>query len=248
MLKTAFTLVLAATCVLYPAGAGAQNTQPPQRSIPLPEDSQPGAPSVQPQQSIQVTPPTEKSVTVSPPGCDFEVTFPSDPYTSRRCPDGANGRCYDLTRYTMVYDMATTVDVRFSCNPLTPAQYDQYSEQVTRMALNGMAARNNVVQSNTNFSQENAVRRTTLSGSGTSGRQNKIYIAQIWTAQNSMLTMEAELIGNEHPQADAIFGEILRSVKAKTPEEPAADTAPADAPAAQAPASPAAPAPAPAVP
>lgn len=178
-------------------------------------------------------------VTVSPAGCDFEVIFPSQPYSSRRCPDGAAGQCYDLTRYTMVYEMTTTVDVRFSCNPLMPGQYEQYNEQVTRMALNGMAARNGVQESRTNFSQENDIRRTTLTGSGTSGRQNKVYIAQLWLSPRSILTMEAELIGPEHGQADDVFGEILKSVALKganaaakaAPADPAATPPPAPAPA-----------------
>ena len=223
--------LLAVLCILIALPAHAQDVQKPSRSIALPGDEQPA------QKTVQVTPPASTGVTVSPDGCDFEVTFPEAPYSSRRCPDGASGKCYDLTRYTMVYDMSTTVDVRFSCNPMTPAQFDQYNEQVTRMALNGMAARSNVRESNTSYTQENDVRRTTLTGSGTTGRQNKIYIAHLWLSPRSILTMEAELVGDEHGTADAVFSEILRSLKVKapaaaeTPAPEAATPAPENAPA-----------------
>lgn len=188
-------------------------------------------------QTIEVTPAPDTSVTLAPPGCDFQITFPAPPYSSRRCPDDAGGRCYDLTRYTMVYDMSTTVDVRFSCNPLLPGQYDQYNEGVTRTVLNGMAARANVMQSRTNHTQEGEIRRTTVSGTGMTGRQEKIYVAQIWTSPLSILTMEAELIGGEHTVADTVFSDILRSVGMKKP--PAEDnTGDATPPASDAPALP----------
>jgi hypothetical protein len=211
MLKIALALALTMACALYPAVTHAQNTQTPQRSLALPEEQE----EAQVTKTVEVTPPAETGVTVAPAGCDFEVTFPADPYSSRRCPDGADGRCYDLTRYTMVYDMTTTVDVRFSCNPMSENQFYQYNEQVTRMALNGMAARNNVVESTTHYTQENDVKKTTLTGSGTSGRQNKIYIAQLWLTPRSILTMEAELIGDEHGRADAVFGDIISSIRLK---------------------------------
>lgn len=209
-------LAVLSILIAFPAAAQT-NTQTPQRSIALPEEQEDAQ---QETKTVEVTPAVEPSVTMSPAGCDFEVTFPSEPYSSRRCPDGAQGRCYDLTRYTMVYDMSTTVDIRFSCNPMTENQFYQYNEQVTRMALNGMAARNNVVESTTHYTQENDVKKTTLTGSGTSGRQNKIYIAQLWLTPRSILTMEAELVGQEHGKADAIFGDIISSLKVKGAAEP----------------------------
>ncbi len=232
----------AIACILMTSSAFAQTPgiKTPKRAIATPEQQQ-----QQTEQTVQVMPPADTSVKVAPANCDFEVSFPGQPYSSRRCPDGTNGKCYDLTRYTMVYEMSTTVDVRFSCNPMTQTQYDQYSEDVTRMALNGMAARNNVTESTTNFTQENDVKRTTLSGSGTSGRQNKIYIAQLWLSPRSILTLEAELIGEEHGTADAVFSDILKSVKVKETAPVAqapVETAPTVAPEAVVPA----PAPAPA--
>lgn len=210
-------------CILIASPAFAQSLgiKKPQPSIALPEDNQ----APQEEKTLQVTPPVDTSVTVAPPACDFQITFPGEPYKSRKCPDGATGKCYELTRYTMVYDLSTTVDVRFSCNPMTQTQFEQYTEEVTRMALNGMAARSNVSESVTNFSQENDVRRTTLTGSGMSGRQNKVYIAQLWLSPHSILTLEAELIGDEHGTADEVFGDILRSLKVK--DAPVAEAPPA---------------------
>ncbi len=215
-------LAVLSILIAFPAAAQT-NTQTPQRSLALPEEQEAAH---QENKTVEVTPPASTGVTVAPAGCDFQITFPSEPYSSRRCPDGAQGRCYDLTRYTMVYDMTTTVDVRFSCNPMSENQFYQYDEQVTRMALNGMAARNNVAESTTHYTQENDVKKTTLTGTGTSGRQNKIYIAQLWLTPRSILTMEAELIGQEHGQADAVFGDIISSLKVKDVAEPTPAPAP----------------------
>src|SRR5262245_14578121 len=55
--------------------------------------------------------------TYSPDYCEFAVTFPGDPYTTRRCDDENKNKCYDLISYTQVFDMASTVNFRVICNP-----------------------------------------------------------------------------------------------------------------------------------
>lgn len=153
----------------------------------------------------------------APDICDFEITFPDEPYTSKRCPQGV-GKCYELTGYTMVYDLSTTVDVSVTCVPSTPANYQRYNERVIKAALNGMVGRAGITDFSINTQETENTRQGSLIGTGNYGKQKRIYNAQLWIGQNSVFTMEAKLIGRKHHEADTVFSEILKSIKKKQEE------------------------------
>jgi hypothetical protein len=187
-------------------------------------DQKPNAPRVMPDPNggkprILPDPGTENDkkddpFVYAPDGCDFQITFPEAPYNTRRCPDGGK-QCYQLTTYTMVYDLRTTVDISVTCNPSTPADYMRYDENVMRKVLEGMVARKSIEQYNIGFQQYETVRAATLTGTGSTGRQGKIYTSQIWAGQNSIFTLQAELVGEAHPHADAMFRDVLKSLQMK---------------------------------
>ena len=157
--------------------------------------------------------------TYSPESCDFEVVLPSEPYSSRRC-DELGKNCYNITSFTQVYDMKTTVDINLSCNPSTPKQFQSYNEAVMRTAMKGMIGRNNLNDTQIGYQDQGDVRIANLSGTGTAGRQSQIYIAQLWSSEGSIMTLEANLIGEAHPNADKAFSEILRSIEHKPKKRP----------------------------
>lgn len=150
----------------------------------------------------------------APDFCDFEISFPEAPFKTKRCPQGP-GSCYELTSYTMVYDLRTTVDISVTCNPSTQESFEHYTEQVMRAALEGMVTRKSIEEYKIGFIDEGTVRQATLTGTGTIGRQSKIYTAQLWSGPHSLLTVQAELVGSAHEQADKVFGDILRSIHGK---------------------------------
>lgn len=156
----------------------------------------------------------DTSYRFAPDFCDFEITFPEEPYTSRRCPEGAN-KCYQLKGYTMVYDLRTTVDVSVTCVPSNPDNYARYNEAVMKAALDGMMRRKGVEGADIDFKEDENFRHASLSGQAGSGRQGKLFTAQLWSGQNSLMTVEASITGNAHPEADATFTEILRSLHPK---------------------------------
>lgn len=156
----------------------------------------------------------DPSVRYAPDYCDFEITFPDDPYTSKRCPEGT-GKCYDLTGYTMVYDLSTTVEVSVTCIPSSPANYNRYNDRVIKAALNGMVERAGVTNFNINTKEYDDMRQGSLIGTGKYGRQKRVYNAQLWIGQNSVFTVEAKLTGRSHREADTVFGNILDSIKVK---------------------------------
>lgn len=161
---------------------------------------------------------TDSPVTrYAPDHCDFEITFPDQPYTSKRCPKGT-GKCYDLTGYTMVYDLRSTVDISVTCVPSTTSNYNRYNERVIKAALNGMVKRVGISEYSLHTEEKEDFRHGVLSGSSKQnalGMQGKIYNAQLWVGQNSIFTMEAKLTGPTHREAEAVFSDILKSVQVK---------------------------------
>lgn len=149
----------------------------------------------------------------APDFCDFEMTFPESPLATNRCLP--TGECYTLHSYTMVYDLQTTVDISVNCTPSTPANYARYTKGVMKAALAGMIQDRNLETHDINYAEEKTTKSAALSGTGKTGAQNKIYTAQLWVGQNSVFTVQAELIGDAHDKADESFGNILKSLKTK---------------------------------
>ena len=158
------------------------------------------------------------AVRYAPPLCDFEMIFPSEPYVARRCPSNENGEqteCYPLTGYTMVYDVTTTVDITVTCVPSTPEDYSKYTAPIINTALQGMLRREAIDNPEVNTREKEGYRIGSLLGTTKRGRQSAIYNAQLWVGQNSIMTLEARLVGPTHPKADVVFGDVLSSVKLK---------------------------------
>lgn len=159
--------------------------------------------------------------TLDMPHCAFTATFPEQPYTTKRCTqpkaqDLSGGReCYDVATYTQVYDMTTTVSISMSCNQSSKHAYEQYDEGVMRAVLEGMAGRNALNDTSIGYKDLGDVHMAALSGTGQTGRQHQIYIAQLWVSEGSILSVEAQLIGEGRPDADKTFTEILRSIHIK---------------------------------
>ncbi len=158
----------------------------------------------------------EPSNRYAPEFCDFEATFPDTPLETRRC-NKVEGKeqCYNLTSYTMVYDHMTTVDVSVTCVPSTPQKYDRYNESLINTALKGMSNRTELNDFDIQTQEREGVRHGTLIGTGKRGKQDTIYNAQLWVGQNSVMTVEAKLVGSAHTRADTVYGDILRSIHEK---------------------------------
>ncbi len=157
----------------------------------------------------------EKASRFAPDFCDFEITFPEPPVVQQKClPDGG---CFDVNSYTMVYDLQTTVDVTVTCNPSTPDAYEEYNEGVMKAALSGMIDNKNLTSHEVRYQtlKDQKVKNAALTGAGITGRSEKIYSGQLWIGPNSVFTVQAELIGSAHTDADKSFRDILASIKTK---------------------------------
>lgn len=151
----------------------------------------------------------------APDFCDFEITFPEAPIVAQKCvPDSG---CFEVHSYTMVYDLQTTVDVSVTCNPSTPDAYKQYSEGVMKAALAGMVEDKGLTSHEVRYQtlKDEQVKNAAITGAGMTGRSEKIYSGQLWIGPNSVFSVQAELIGSAHTDADKSFGDIMASIKTK---------------------------------
>lgn len=172
----------------------------------------------------------DESFTYSPEYCEFSVTFPSEPYTARRCEDGGDDSCYNLVSYTQTYNLDSTVNVRVICNPIAAGVQQKYNEEVSKATVRAMAKRNALSNYSVNYRAEGGFRQAGLVGEGESGRTPMIYIAQLWVGESSVMSVEAELIGEAAEEPDTLFSDIMRSVGPKSLDESEKASAEQEAP------------------
>ena len=152
----------------------------------------------------------------APDFCDFEITFPEEPYTSRRCPDNTGGKCYRLTKYTLIYDVGTNLDMSASCVPSPANNNAHYNERVIRTILQGMARKMNIKTFSIRYEEKDIFRRGLLSGQKQTHKNTPHnYEVQIWIGPNSILTLEGSLVGQTNPEAKATFNQILNTAHLK---------------------------------
>ncbi len=162
--------------------------------------------------------------TYSPEFCEFSVTFPDEPYKTRRCDEDGGAKCYDQISYTQVFEMSSTVNFRVICNPIGQDIKESYSGEIMQATLRAMTDRSVVKTFDTSFREEESYKQAGLVGEGKVGRTTTIYIAQLWIGEQSALSVEAELIGEASEKADELFSEILRSVRFDAGEKTTANS------------------------
>lgn len=159
----------------------------------------------------------------SPPGCEFTVTFPEEPYKTKRCdPVEPTKNCTEVTSFTKVFGIDATVNYNVTCLPADPGMYEKYDDNVMRTALFAMAKPANLDKSETGFGELKEAKMAVLIGSGkTENKQDDlIYTAQLWIGHKSVFTLEGELRGKYVPEADALFADILKTARVKGPVTP----------------------------
>jgi hypothetical protein len=159
-----------------------------------------------------------KGSVYSPEGCEFQIVFPEQPYQTKRCdPIEKDKNCSDMTSFTRVYGIDSTLTFNVTCTPTQGDMYDQYDDNVMRTTLSGMTRSMNLEQSQTGFMPLKEAKMAVLLGSGkTENKQDDlIYTAQLWIGHKSVFTMEGELRGKYQQDADLLFAQILKTAKLK---------------------------------
>jgi len=166
----------------------------------------------------------EEPYTYAPEDCEFTATFPEKPQKTRKCDTDRPDSCYDSISFARVFDLSTSVNIRLTCNPITQSVADQYTQGIMKGTLDVMARRDQVGAYEIRYREEEAFKQAGYVGEGKVGRTPAITIGQLWIGKSSAFTVEAQLIGNQHQGADALFSDILRSIRYKN-QKPAEENA-----------------------
>lgn len=172
----------------------------------------------------------------SPSYCQFTAQFPEKPFITHRCEGENKDTCFDLISYTKVFDLSTTITVEIICNPSTPAMYREFTRETMESTVRAMTKDTVIEAYDISSRQEETYRQSGLLGRGRKGVNDTIYIAQLWIADKSIMSVEAELIGEQSEESDLHFAEILRTIgytldleetgAIEAPEKPASETTP----------------------
>lgn len=162
--------------------------------------------------------------TYSPEGCNFQITLPEEPYDTRRCHPNFPDQCDIMASYTKVFELDSTVTFYLTCGPLGRSSFEQYNNDVIRTMLIARAG-NRLESQETAYQELNGVKMGSILGAGDAPNKEDIllYVSQIWVDKDSLLTIEGELVGQDHDEADQLFANILRSLKTADPATKAED-------------------------
>lgn len=151
----------------------------------------------------------------APEGCEFSITFPSEPYPTERCAPNDPKRCHIATSFTKVFGVDAAVSFHATCHKAEDGMYERYSGDVMRTTLIGMARPRNLEVFESDFIEYEQAKLAILIGSGLTDdrRDEMLYTAQLWIGKESVFTMEGEVRGTTTDEADRLFADILKSVK-----------------------------------
>lgn len=149
----------------------------------------------------------------APDYCDFSATFPEEPYITNQCEDPNNkDTCFNLISYTKVYGLSSTVRAEIICNPGSPELFEKFSTEVMEATVREMTQETVSEAYEVKSREEEQYRHASLFGKGQKGLDETIYIAQLWVSKNSVMSVEAEMIGAQDDEADALFANILSNI------------------------------------
>lgn len=161
--------------------------------------------------------------TFTSPGCDFRITFPEKPQISQNCvpqdkregmDDAKPGKdyCHRILDFTHVFNAAVTLRTRVTCAPAPDKALETYSGKEMEKTLEKMITSEDLQQFQTQHKDYGDYRHASLTGR-TDTEESRLVIAQLWMSRNSILTLEAGMVGPQSHQADMMLAKMLRSLR-----------------------------------
>ena len=165
--------------------------------------------------------------TYQPEYCEFAAAFPEQPIIGRRCKTEDPTTCYDLVSFTKVFGLSSTVRVEVICNPSSEEMFNQFTVERLKQTVSAMTQGTVIEAQHIQVREEESFMQAGLVGKGRAGMDETIYVAQLWSGKNSIMAVEAELIGQQLDEADKLFAGLLKSIgyaglKSSNPETEAA--------------------------
>tara|TARA_R110002095_G_scaffold42116_1_gene38581 strand:+ start:841 stop:1611 length:771 start_codon:yes stop_codon:yes gene_type:complete len=174
----------------------------------------PTAPATTPQDApVKAFAPKDFAYGYSPEYCDFVAGFPEEPLIIHHCEDENDpSTCFNLVSYTKVFGLSSTVKVEAICNPAGAEMYEHFTPETMEKTVRAMTKDKVVKEFKVDSRDEKEYRQSGLVAQGRQGLNDTLYIAQLWVANNSIMSVEAELMGEQTPEADELFANILRNI------------------------------------
>lgn len=148
-----------------------------------------------------------------PKDCEFRLTYPEEPSTAEACNPDNPLQCHQVSNFTRVYALDSSVRINTTCNAAEKDMLTRYSGDVMQYTLQTMATPH-VDEFETGFNDHNIAKQAVILGNkklpdGT----ERIYMAQLWIGKKSVFTIEGEVTGASSPEADALLSTILKSIR-----------------------------------
>ncbi len=185
--------------------APAENSEQQTPDIPENQDPREGHKIVEPDQRMTTN-------TYKPDYCEFVASFPEEPLKGRRCESDDPTTCYDLVSFTKVFGLSSTVRVEVICNPSSPELHEQFTVEAMKETVRAMTQGSVIEAHQVQVRDEGTYRQAGLVGKGRAGMDETIYVSQLWSGPNSVMAVEAELVGEQLAEADQLFAGILKSI------------------------------------
>jgi hypothetical protein len=155
-----------------------------------------------------------------PKDCEFRLTYPEEPSTAEACNPDNPLQCHQVSNFTRVYALDSSVRINTTCNPAETGMLTRYSSEVMQYTLQTMA-KPRVDEFETGFNDHNIAKQAVLLGNkklpdGT----ERVFMAQLWIGKKSVFTIEGEVSGASSAEADLLFSNILKSVRHESWDEP----------------------------
>ncbi len=155
----------------------------------------------------------------SPPHCGFQVTFPDKPYKNTKCEGQHQEVCYEQASYTQFFEGGQTLNLKVICSKSDEITYKEYNPTVMRMTLRAMSDQNIIKTYEVNAKEYKFYKHASMIGEGLRGKDDTLYIAQLWLDDHSTFSIEAELTGDASETGDKLLSDVLHSVSIREDTE-----------------------------
>jgi len=159
--------------------------------------------------------------------CDFYAEFPSEINITKKCipsNDKKTEICGETVSFIKNFASGSSIDIKISCNKITKETYERFSKEEILFTFESLINSNKDIKNyGISYSDFMVSKRAYSLASGVTGLSPLINIQYLWVGENSLMSMDAKLIGEESVEADEIFADITKSVKSKVLDVPAID-------------------------
>jgi hypothetical protein len=168
--------------------------------------------------------------TYGPEPCEFQVTFPEKPLIEKKCSGVGIDNCTEVVSFTKTAGVNSSTYFRVTCTSIKGDEVSKYTPAIIEETLRQLLKSNNLEAYDIQSAETDGYKNASAISLSVRDDKSLIYNAQMWLGKKSMLTLEAEMAGDQNDAIEKTFADILKNSYPKDrPPTPASNPAP-DAP------------------